>query len=131
MFYILRIIHTHTHMNVAIVGSRTFDNYQKLKTELDNLQVKCPINKIISGGARGADSLAARYANANQITLLEYIPDWKTHGRKAGILRNYDIVREADMVIAFWDGISKGTKHSIGLGQRLHKDVIIYKFEKK
>jgi predicted Rossmann fold nucleotide-binding protein DprA/Smf involved in DNA uptake len=112
-------------MNVAVVGSRTFTDYARLKKELDQQQ---NIVKIISGGARGADRLAARYARENQIPLQEFLPDWKTHGRKAGILRNRDIIKNADAVVAFWDGKSRGTQNSIELAEKSNKKLYVHRF---
>ena len=84
---------------------------------------------IISGGAKGADSLARQYANEHAIAIVEYKPEWDKYGRAAGFIRNTDIVNNSDMIIAFWDGKSKGTKHSIGLAHKLNKQVIIIRYE--
>lgn len=110
-------------MNYAIIGSRTFIDYDKFKTECDkHLQ---NISKIISGGAKGADSLAARYAKDNNISLLEIIPEWNKYGNQAGFIRNKLIISACDIVIAFWDNQSKGTKHSIEFAKRLKIKTII------
>lgn len=100
-------------VNLAVVGSRGFSNYNLLKRELDNLR----ISKIISGGARGADSLAEVYARKNEIEVKIFPADWNKHGRRAGYLRNKEIVEECDYLIAFWDGNSRGTAHSIELAR--------------
>lgn len=89
-------------MILAVVGSRTFTNYQLLTQTLDNYQ----ITEIVSGGAFGADTLE------HNIKLTVLKPNWSI-GRHAGLLRNSDIVNHADQVIAFWDGQSKGTLDSI------------------
>lgn len=90
---------------VAIVGSRTFSDYDLLKNTLDN-QKKVDIGVIISGGAKGADSLAERYALEKGIELNVMKPDWKNRGRAAGFLRNTDIILNSDYVFAFWDQVS-------------------------
>jgi hypothetical protein len=105
-------------MILAVIGSRTFNNYIQLKCELDLFK---NITMIISGGAQGADTLAERYAKEHDIELRVYYPDWKTYGRKAGPLRNIDIVSAADYVVAFWDGVSPGTKSSIDIAKKLNK----------
>jgi len=106
-------------MTVAIIGSRKFTNYR----EFLQLMPKLDITKIISGGATGADSLAHRYALDNDIAYLEFLPDWDLYGKVAGPIRNKLIINNADHVIAFWDGRSKGTASSIKLAQ--HKGISI------
>jgi hypothetical protein len=86
-------------------------------------------NAIVSGGARGADRLAKQYAEEHEdIHYIEFKADWQTHGKKAGIVRNYDIVRESNRVLAFWNGKSKGTKHTIQLARQYHKPVRVVRF---
>lgn len=104
-------------MKLAIVGSRGFSNYELLKETLK----KYNIDVIVSGGAEGADSLAEKYALDNNIPLIIFLPDWKQKGKKAGFLRNIKIVEACDGLIAFWDGESRGTKHSIDLAKKNYK----------
>lgn len=70
---------------------------------------------IISGGAKGADTFAKNFAKAYDTAFIEILPDWETHGKKAGYLRNIEMLDQdgVSMVIAIWDGKSKGTKHTI------------------
>lgn len=115
------IIHTMDYIataaKVAVVGSRSFDDYRLLCETLDQFSdIEC----IISGGAIGADSLAARYAKEHNITLKVYVPDWSL-GKHAGMLRNTLIVDRCDVVIAFWDGESKGTNDSINKAKKMNK----------
>jgi hypothetical protein len=77
------------------------------------LAVLPEITKIVSGGAKGADSLAEIYAEKYQLPLIVFKPDWQKYGRGAGIVRNREIIEAADMVVAFWDGSSKGTASSL------------------
>lgn len=111
-------------MKVAVVGSRTFNDYNKLKTTLDSIGISI----IISGGAVGADSLAERYASDMNIPTIIFKPDWKTHGRSAGIIRNKDIVDSCDILVAFWDGESRGTLNSIERANASGKRVIVVNF---
>lgn len=106
----------------AIIGSRTFNNKQLLYETLDEYKIKW----IVSGGAKGADSLGAEYAVDEHILLTEILPDWDTHGKSAGIKRNFKIIDLSDIVIAFWDGKSPGTKHAIEYAERTNKKVLIY-----
>jgi len=108
---------------IGVVGSRTFNNYQYMKNILDKL-FSC--NKIISGGAIGADSLAARYAKENNIELEEFLPDWNRYGKSAGFKRNKQIVDASDIIVAFWDGESRGTANTISLAHKQNKTVYRY-----
>ena len=85
------------------------------------------IEQIISGGAIGADALAKRFAEENSIALIEHIPQWAIYGKSAGYIRNKLIINDADYVIAFWNGESKGTKISIDLAKKMKKKVIIHR----
>jgi len=80
------------------------------------------ISWVVSGGAPGADSLAEKWAKENKKMLTIYPADWLNLGKRAGYVRNTDIVKNSDMIIAFWDGKSKGTKHTIGLAQKMGKE---------
>ena len=84
---------------------------------------------IVSGGARGIDSCAAKYAKEHGIELIEILPDYETYGRRAPIVRNVSIVDECDCVVAFWDGRSKGTKFTIDKAEQQGKRV--YKYQLK
>lgn len=109
-------------MKVAIIGSRTFTDYDRLEKICNSLD----ITEVISGGAIGADYLGKYYANEYNIKYTEFPADWDKHGKKAGYLRNIDIVNAADIVLAFWDGKSKGTKHSIDLARKQNKLCVIF-----
>jgi hypothetical protein len=115
------------NVNIAVVGSRTFEDYDLLEKALDRYTIPKQ-DTIISGGARGADSLARRYARENGIRMVEHFPNWKRHGRVAGFLRNEKIVKDAEVVVAFWDGKSKGTQHTISLAERKGIDVHVVEF---
>jgi len=107
-------------MKVGIVGSREFKNYELFSDVMK--QYLSDISWVVSGGAPGADSLAEKWAKENKKMLTIYPADWLNLGKKAGYVRNTDIVKNSDMIIAFWDGKSKGTKHTIGLAQKMGKE---------
>ena len=109
---------------VAVIGSRTFNDYFRLKEKLDQFD----IGLIVSGGAKGADKLAELCAKNHTIETLIFKPDWEVYGKRAGYMRNIDIIDSCDLVIAFWDGISAGTNHSIEYARKTNKEVIIYDF---
>jgi len=101
-------------MITAVIGSRNFTDYKLLESTLESLP---EITQIVSGGAKGADSLAKTYAEQHQLPLVIFKPDWKQYGKGAGIVRNRQIIDAAQMVVAFWDGVSKGTASSLALAK--------------
>lgn len=109
-------------MKLAIIGSRS------ITTELQPYLPK-NIKLIISGGARGIDTLAQEYANKHNIPITVFLPDYKTYGKKAPLIRNELIVKEADFILAIWDGKSRGTYHTIDIAKRLHKPIHIVIFK--
>lgn len=111
-------------MKVSVVGSRDFDDYKLMRETLDELD----IHLIVSGGAIGADQLAERYAEEENINTMVFLPDWNTYGKSAGFVRNRDIIFNGDAVVAFWDGESKGTLSSINLSRKMNKKLIIIRF---
>jgi hypothetical protein len=112
-------------MNLGIIGSRSFNNYNLLKEEVNNFLKKEMVDCIVSGGARGADTLAEKYAKECNIPTLIIRPEWDKYGKKAGYLRNIEIVKNSEVIIAFWDGVSSGTKMSIDLAKKANKIIKI------
>lgn len=116
-------------MNIAVVGSRKLKNYRYIEKRLLTHFNKGDI--LISGGANGADSLAEEFADKHGYLKKIFPANWELYGRSAGYKRNVDIVENCDLLIAFWDGESKGTKHSINLAKNNGKKVKVYYFENK
>lgn len=117
-------------IKLAIVGSRDFTDKDLLEETIKNLleTEKVNIIEIISGGAKGADTLAEEYACDNKILIKIFYPDWETYGKRAGPIRNKKIVEYSDYVIAFWDGVSRGTKSSIDFATDLNKKLVTIRF---
>jgi len=109
-------------MVIALVGSRSFSDYH----QFEKIVSQYPCTQIISGGARGADSLARRYAQERGIPLTEIVPNYKQYGNVATHIRNRDIVNRANKVLFFWDGASTGTKSSIEQAENSNKDHVIH-----
>lgn len=115
-------------LNLAVIGSRDFYDYSLVTHYLNLINIKHKGDfKIISGGARGADSLAIKYAKAYSVPYKEYIPDWSI-GKHAGFLRNKLIIDDCDAVLAFWDGRSKGTAHSMSLAEKQNKPIKVVRY---
>lgn len=100
---------------VIIAGSRGFDNYELLKKRMDKLlQKKKPEDiEIVSGTAKGADSLGERYAKERGYTLKRLPAEWDKYGKRAGYIRNYEMAVYADACVVFWDEESNGTRNMI------------------
>jgi predicted Rossmann fold nucleotide-binding protein DprA/Smf involved in DNA uptake len=109
-------------MKIAIVGSRKFSNLQLVRDFIARLQ---PGVIVISGGAPGPDRVAIAAAKARGLQTEVSFADWDC-GRGAGYQRNYLLVSAADAVVAFFDGRSHGTAHSIKLATEWGKQLTIY-----
>lgn len=104
---------------VIIAGGRDFANYALLTVTMDKLLSKTEDEIIIiCGGARGADSLGADYATDRGYAVRYYIAQWDQYGKSAGYRRNEQMAQNADALVAFWDGKSRGTKHMIDLARK-------------
>jgi len=112
------------HMKVLICGSRNINNPALISRAVE--QSGMNPTHIISGGARGVDTLARRYARSAGIEFTEYLADWDKYGKRAGFLRNITMIGVSDAVIAIWDGESRGTKHSIDYATACGKSVFIF-----
>lgn len=119
-------------MKVIVAGGRDFIDYEKLKnsifTRLRAFGQDKEAPTIISGTARGADQLGEKFAAEFNCGLKRMPADWNRHGKAAGYLRNVEMAKEADMLIAFWDGCSKGTGHMIDIAwkQNLEVHIVLY-----
>lgn len=125
-------------LRIIIAGSRDFNDYELLKREVLNI-VKYDNRpkeyvKIVSGCARGADTLGERFAKEFGLEVNRFPADWDNLGKRAGYVRNAEMAKFAvadgnyGLLIAFWDGKSKGTKHMIDLAEKKGLEVHIVRF---
>ena len=107
-------------MKVAVIGSRGLS--------VTDLGRYLPENttEIVSGGAKGVDTSAKEYAKSNGIKLTEFLPEYTRFGRSAPLKRNIAIIEYSDIVLAFWDGKSRGTKFVIDNCRKLGVEVRVY-----
>lgn len=108
-------------MKVAVIGSRSIKN-----ADISEYIPK-EATHIITGGAIGVDKLAEREARKRGISLTVYKPDYENHGKSAPLIRNRKIAEECDMLVAFWDGRSRGTVFTWRYARSKGKPVRIYK----
>ena len=128
-------------LRIIIAGSRDFNDYELLKKsaiEIITKKTMLPdLTRIISGGARGADTLGERFANEMGLEISRFIPDWDGLGKRAGYVRNAEMAKFAvedgnyGVLIAFWDGQSRGTKHMIDLAKRYGLEVHVVNYKEK
>lgn len=105
-------------MRVIVAGGRNITDYQLVKTKLDWLFRGRTDITIVSGGAKGADSLGERYAKENQLSLIICNANWDRYGKSAGFIRNKEMAEISDGLILIWDGLSKGSKHMKDLAEK-------------
>lgn len=112
-------------MKVAVIGSRGIT--------VDNLEDYLPedVTEIVTGGAKGVDTCAEEYALAHNIKLTKFLPEYSKYRKSAPLKRNIQIIEYSDLVLAFWDGSSRGTKYVIDNCNKLDTTVKIIYYEKK
>lgn len=114
---------------LAVVGSRSYLSYYTVKYLLQSFYIKYGKQLVlVSGGAVGADKLAEQFAHEFGLRIMVLLPDWDTHGRAAGFIRNSDIVATCDELIAFWDKKSRGTIDSYNKAIKAKKPAFLVDF---
>lgn len=109
-------------MKLIVAGSRGITDYGVVKSALDEWGMP---SMVVSGGCSGPDELGERWAGTQDIPIKVFRADWKNHGRYAGPLRNREMARYADALLALWDGESKGTANMILEAHRAGLDVTV------
>jgi hypothetical protein len=119
-------------LRVIVAGGRGFDSYLTMAAVLSHLFSKAITRgddiTIISGTARGADQKGELYAARNQLKCDKYPADWDNHGRSAGYKRNTVMADNATHLVAFWDGVSRGTKHMIDIARAKGLIIRVYDY---
>lgn len=110
-------------MNLLIAGSRTIHDYDRIRHDIVSMLKRHPDLTIVTGMARdGPDDIA--YHIARYDLMLPYIDipaEWDKHGKKAGMLRNGQLVAECTCGLLYWDGVSSGTQNTIGRLEKTNK----------
>ena len=117
-----------TDYRVIIAGSRSFNDYELLREQcLSILQEKMRTHRvvIVSGHARGADSLGERFAKEFRLPFELHPAKWRLLGKAAGMVRNAEMAKCSDALIAFWDGESRGTRHMINFARKRGLEVSV------
>ena len=116
-------------MKVIIAGGRDLTDYDVCLEGVKNAGFD--ITEVVSGHARGADSLGERFAQEAGLPLKLFPAEWDKHGRAAGPIRNNQMAAYADALIALWDGDSKGTRHMIQQAQKLGLKVHVERYDRR
>jgi hypothetical protein len=111
-------------MKTIIAGSRQFVNANILYAGIG--KTEWTITEVVSGGARGIDSLGERWAAANNIPVKLFLANWKVHGNSAGYKRNVEMANYAEALLAIWDGRSPGTAHMISIAKDKGLRIYVY-----
>ena len=119
-------------MKVIIAGSRDITDYNVVKEAMDSFMEELsadmlPITEVVSGTARGADSLGEEWANNYDVPIKRMPANWAHHGKSAGYIRNSEMAMYADALVALWDNKSRGTGHMIDLAYKYDIPVFIHK----
>lgn len=127
------IMSDYPSFRVIIAGTRSFNDYELLRDSCNNLlseKQRTHTVVVISGTARGADQMGERYARERGFQLRRFPADWEQYGKSAGHIRNAKMADNADALIAFWDGESKGTKNMIDNARRKGLAVRVIQYQK-
>lgn len=117
---------------VIIAGSRDFKDYDFLVKTMNRLlsNVKDDIT-VVCGKARGADTLGEQYAKERGFSVQYFPADWERYGKSAGYRRNTEMAKNADALVAFWDGKSLGTRHMIEIAKSRGLKVRVKRYDKE
>jgi len=99
---------------------------------LTNLYIDDSDIEIVSGRANGADRLGELFAKDYNLKIKYFPADWDLYGKSAGYRRNGDMAKYAaednGVLVAFWDGKSKGTKHMIDTANKYKMKVYVVNY---
>ena len=115
-------------MRVIVAGGREFDDEQRLHNVLSLLTNEYGFSQVVCGMARGVDMFGKHWADLNNLPVVEFPANWNRYGKSAGYKRNLEMAENADMLIAVWDGKSKGTGHMIDIAKTKGLKVIILRY---
>lgn len=104
-------------MKTIIGGSREITNLELITDCIEHVHKTYPVSTLLCGEARGVDRGGYYWAKENGIPIRSFLPDWRL-GNNAGILRNIEMVDQADFYICIWNGISPGTRQCLQYADR-------------
>jgi len=111
-------------MKTIVAGSRKLCDYDLVTKAIDASGFS--ISEVVSGCAAGVDTLGERFAKEHSIPIKKMPAQWDVHGKSAGYIRNSEMEKYADALVAVWDGVSSGTKHMIDSAKRGGLKIFVY-----
>ena len=114
-------------MKIIVAGNRTYKNHQHIYQVLDAIVQKGDI--VLQGGAPGVDRVARAWARTHGVACQEFPADWEGAGSAAGRMRNAQMARHGDALVAFWDGVSPGTGSMIRCMQLVGKPIHFVRYD--
>lgn len=105
---------------LLVCGSRTFTNWRAMFETLDRFHAERSFTHVMHGAARGADTLAGKWARDRGLVEVRRPADWTRLGRRAGFVRNQEMVDlRPEMVVGFCppSGMTNGTAHTLRIAR--------------
>tara|TARA_R110000851_G_C12635387_1_gene518345 strand:+ start:19 stop:471 length:453 start_codon:yes stop_codon:yes gene_type:complete len=121
----------HYPKRVIIAGGRDFSNPYSIDRVMKYLfgHRQSHSLEVVCGGARGADTEGEQWALRQSQTVTKFLPDWDGLGKRAGFVRNAEMADYADVLVAMWDGKSRGTSHMIKDARKKGLDVHVFNYD--
>lgn len=119
---------------MTVTGSRSIEDVKFIFECLDDFLLLYSLDpsKLVlnSGHARGVDLIAESWAKERELLdIRTFLPEWKTLGKKAGMVRNVKMIDLSSHVCAIWDGQSTGTKGAIDYAKSRNKLYKVYDYK--
>lgn len=118
-------------MKIVIAGSRDITSQDLIDRYADILDDKYDITHVISGRAKGVDTCGETWANKHNKDIIYFPADWDKHGKKAGILRNLEMLKQADIILVIMHNDSRGSTHMASIAQTSGKPTYVYNTDTK
>lgn len=117
-------------MKTIVAGSRSIKKYEVVEKLInESLKNGLVITELVSGGAKGVDTLGETWALKNGVSIQRFLAEWEKYGISAGHIRNRKMGDYADAVIGIWDGKSRGTKGMIDYARQKGLKVFLYELQ--
>jgi hypothetical protein len=116
-----------TGKKIIVAGSRGINDFQEVIHAISLTGLRDDdISHIVSGTARGVDRMGEQWAHMRDIDIIRMPANWNKYGKSAGYIRNEQMAQTADILVAVWDGESRGTSHMINLAKQYGLDVYVW-----